>query len=94
MTSVFQGLSLSRSVGRVGENPGNEVGLNPEGDQFGRGSGFLTPNEGGVGIFGFAKFLGRFFGFCTEKLLFLGFAVRCSFRFFGFLASGFLAKIK
>ena len=26
MTSVFQGLSLSRSVGRVGENPGNEVG--------------------------------------------------------------------
>ena len=25
MTSVFQGLSLSRSVGRVGENPGNEV---------------------------------------------------------------------
>ena len=25
MTSVFQGLSLSRSVGWVGENPGNEV---------------------------------------------------------------------
>ena len=25
MTSVFQGLSLSRFVGRVGENPGNEV---------------------------------------------------------------------
>ena len=25
MTSVFQGLSLSRSVGQVGENPGNEV---------------------------------------------------------------------
>ena len=25
VTSVFQGLSLSRSVGRVGENPGNEV---------------------------------------------------------------------
>ena len=25
MTSVFQGLSLSRSVVRVGENPGNEV---------------------------------------------------------------------
>ena len=25
MTSVFQGLSLSRSVGRVGENPWNEV---------------------------------------------------------------------
>ena len=25
MTGVFQGLSLSRSVGRVGENPGNEV---------------------------------------------------------------------
>ena len=27
MTSVFQGLSISRSVGRVGENPGNEVAL-------------------------------------------------------------------
>ena len=26
VTSVFQSLSLSRSVGRVGENPGNEVG--------------------------------------------------------------------
>ena len=30
VTSVFQGLSLSRSVGRVGENPGNEVD-NPDG---------------------------------------------------------------
>ena len=28
MTSVFQGLSPSRSVGRVGENPGNEVERN------------------------------------------------------------------
>ena len=27
VTSVFQGLSLSRSIGRVGENPGNEVAL-------------------------------------------------------------------
>ena len=27
VTSVFQGLSLSRFVGRVGENPGNEVAL-------------------------------------------------------------------
>ena len=29
VTSVFQGLSLSlaRAVGRVGENPGNEVGI-------------------------------------------------------------------
>ena len=27
VTSVFQGLSLSRSVVRVGENSGNEVGL-------------------------------------------------------------------
>ena len=27
VTSVFQGLSLSRFVGRVGENPGNEVDL-------------------------------------------------------------------
>ena len=30
VTSVFQGLSLSRSVGRVGENPGNEVEKNPQ----------------------------------------------------------------
>ena len=42
---------------------------------------FLPLTRGGVGIFGFAKFLGRFFGFCTEKLLFLGFVVRCSFGF-------------
>ena len=27
VTSIFQGLSLSRSAGRVGENPGNEVVL-------------------------------------------------------------------
>ena len=27
VTSVFQGLSLSRSRGREGEDPGNEVGL-------------------------------------------------------------------
>ena len=27
VTSVFKGLSLSRSVGRVEENPGNEVAL-------------------------------------------------------------------
>ena len=27
VTSVFQGLSLSRSVGRVGESPGNEVDM-------------------------------------------------------------------
>ena len=50
--------------------------------------------EGDVGIFGFGHFLGRFFGFCTEKLRFLGFVGRCGFRFFGFLAPGFLAKIK
>ena len=41
-----------------------------------------------------AIFLGRFFGFCTEKLRFLGFVGGCGFRFFGFLAPGFLAKIK
>ena len=41
-----------------------------------------------------AIFLGRFFGFCTEKLRFLGFDGRCGFLFFGFLAPGFLAKIK
>ena len=50
--------------------------------------------EGGVGIFGFGHFLGWFFGFCTEKLRFLGFDGRCGFLFFGFLAPGFLAKIK
>ena len=51
-------------------------------------------DERDVGIFGFGHFVGRFFGFCTEKLLFLGFAGRCGFRFFGFVALGFLAKIK
>ena len=35
--------------------------------------------RGGVGIFG--QLLGPFFGFCTEKLRFFGFVVRCSFRF-------------
>ena len=40
----------------------------------------------------FLVFLVRFFGFCTEKLRFLGFVGRCGFRFFGFLAPGFLAK--
>ena len=51
-------------------------------------------DEGDVGIFGFGHFVGRFFGFCTEQLRFLGFAGRCGFRFFGFVAPGFLAKIK
>ena len=27
-------------------------------------------DEGDVGIFGFGHFVGRFFGFCTEKLRF------------------------
>ena len=38
VTSVFQGLSLSRSIGRVGENPGNEVVLRsavPQGSVLG-----------------------------------------------------------
>ena len=39
---------------------------------------------------GFSFFLVRFLGFCNEKLRFLGFVG----RFFGFLAPGFLAKIK
>ena len=30
VTSVYQGLCLSRSMGRVGENPGNEVGAGDE----------------------------------------------------------------
>ena len=33
MTSVYQGLCLSRSMGRVGENPGNEVVLNLPNEQ-------------------------------------------------------------
>ena len=40
--------------------------------------------RGGVGIFG--QLLGPFFGFCTEKLRFFGFVVRCSFRFYVFFA--------
>ena len=51
-------------------------------------------DEVDVGIFGFGHFVGRFFGFCTEKLRFLGFAGLCGFRLFGFVAPGFLAKIK
>ena len=43
-------------------------------------------DESGVEIFSF--------GFCTEKLRVLGFVGRCGFLFFGFLAPGFLTKIK
>ena len=50
--------------------------------------------RGGRWDFRLWPFLGRFFGFCTEKLRFFGFDVRCSFWFFGFLAPAFLAKIK
>ena len=35
--------------------------------------------KGGLGIFGFGHFLGRFFGFCTENL----FVVRNDSGFFG-----------
>ena len=52
----------------------------------------FIPYEGTT--LGFSVFLVRFFGFCTEKLRFLGFVGRCGFQFFGFLAPGFLAKIK
>ena len=47
-------------------------------------------------IFGFGRFLGRFFGFCTEKLRVFGFGVSYGFGFFLFLAFGFwfLAKIQ
>ena len=41
MTSVFQGPSFSRSRGREGEDPGNEVGLNVAKDSSCRGN--LTP---------------------------------------------------
>ena len=50
--------------------------------------------RGGRWDFRLWPFLGRFFGFCTEKLRFFGFDVRCSFWFFGFLAPAFLANIK
>ena len=39
-------------------------------------------DEGDVGIFGFGHFVGRF----------LGFAGRCGFRFFGFVAPDFFGK--
>ena len=45
-------------------------------------------DEGDVGIFGFGHFVGRFFGFCTEKLRFLGFVG----RFFGFFSTRFFSK--
>ena len=51
-------------------------------------------DKGDVGIFGFGQFLGRFFGFCTEKLRFLDFVGRCSFRFFGFFSTRFFGKNK
>ena len=51
----------------------------------------FIPYEGDVGIFGYFSSV---FRFCNEKLRFLGFVGCCSFRFFGFLAPGFLAKIK
>ena len=38
MTSVFQGISLSRSRGRQGEDPGNEVALL----QGGRGQSYVN----------------------------------------------------
>ena len=37
---------------------------------------FRAVEEGAVGIFDFGHFLGRFFGFCTEKLRIFGFDVR------------------
>ena len=42
VTSVFQGLFLSRSVGRVGENPGNEVGDLYDDSRGGLSIHFLT----------------------------------------------------
>ena len=51
-------------------------------------------DESGVAIFGFGHFFRSVFRFLPEKLRFLGFDGRCGFLFFGFLAPGFLAKIK
>ena len=51
----------------------------------------------GVGIlnFFFGLFVGRFFGFCTDKRRIFVFGVRCGLQFFRSLAPGFavLAKI-
>ena len=44
---------------------------------------------GGRWDFRFWPFFRSVFGFCTEKLRFCGFLVRCSFRSSRFLASGF-----
>ena len=44
--------------------------------------------------FRFWPFFRSVFRFLHRKLRFLGFVGRCGFRFFGFLATGFLAKIK
>ena len=51
---------------------------------------FVQPEAigGGVGIFDFDHFLGRFIGFRTEKLRFFGLGVSCGLRVFLLLAFG------
>ena len=45
------------------------------------GAGNVRPTWGGGGVGIFGQLLDPFFGFCTEKLRFFGFVVRCSFWF-------------
>ena len=56
--------------------------------RLGLASGFLI-------FFFFGLFVGRFFGFCTDKRRIFVFGVRCGLQFFRSLAPGFavLAKI-
>ena len=50
VTSVFQGLSLSRSRGRVGENPGNEVVFRPQPGSLLRDAALVHPRDDRFGM--------------------------------------------
>ena len=49
-----------------------------------------TTQGRGVGVFGFGRFLGRFFGSCTKKLWFFGFCACYGFGFFPYFSIWFL----
>ena len=50
VTSVFQGLSLSLSRGRVGENPGNEVVFRPQPGSLLRDAALVHPRDDRFGM--------------------------------------------
>ena len=50
VTSVSQGLSLSRSRGRVGENPGNEVVFRPQPGSLLRDAALVHPRDDRFGM--------------------------------------------